>query len=61
MSAPAKREISRGSYLFDEHLEVRLNINNLFDKHYYRSIGWTTGGNVFGAPRNVMLTAKYTC
>jgi outer-membrane receptor for ferric coprogen and ferric-rhodotorulic acid len=49
-----------GSYLFDEHVEVRLNINNLFDKHYYRSIGWTTGGNVFGAPRNVMLTAKYT-
>lgn len=49
-----------GSYRFDEHTEIRLNLNNLFDKHYYQGIGWSTGGNVFGAPRNVMLTARYT-
>lgn len=48
------------SYKFDEHTEIRLNINNLFDKHYYQGLGWNTGGNVFGAPRNFMVTAKYT-
>lgn len=48
-----------GSYRFDQHTEIRLNINNLFDKHYYQGIGWTTGGNVFGAPRNAMLSLRY--
>lgn len=49
-----------GSYRFDEHTEIRLNINNLFDKHYYQGLGWNTGGNIFGTPRNFMVTAKYS-
>lgn len=49
-----------GSYQFDAHTEIRLNINNLFDKRYYQGLGWNTGGNVFGTPRNFMVTAKYT-
>ena len=47
-------------YAVSRNLDLRLNINNLFDKNYYQNVGWTTGGNVFGAPRNFMLTAKYT-
>lgn len=42
-----------------EQLDLRLVINNLFDKHYYANIGWNTGGSVFGAPRNAILTAQY--
>lgn len=48
-----------GSYDLNERTEIRLNINNLFDKYYYQSLGWSTGGNVFGAPRNALLTARY--
>lgn len=40
-------------------LSVNLNINNLFDKYYYESIGSPTNGNGFGAPRNFLITAKY--
>lgn len=40
-------------------LSVNLNINNLFDKYYYESIGTPTNGNGFGAPRNFLVTAKY--
>lgn len=47
-------------YAWSRNMDIRLNINNLFDKNYYQNIGWTTGGNVFGAPRNFMLTGKYT-
>lgn len=49
-----------GSYQLDARTEIRLNINNLFDKHYYQGLGWTTGGNVFGAPRNFVVTARYS-
>ncbi|WP_432786422.1 TonB-dependent siderophore receptor [Oligella sp. MSHR50489EDL] len=47
------------SYSPNKNLDFRMNINNLFDKHYYQSLGWTEGGNAFGTPRNVMLTAQY--
>lgn len=35
-----------------------LNINNLFDRHYYIALGALTGGNMYGDPRNVMLTLR---
>ncbi|MBS7777114.1 TonB-dependent receptor [Acidovorax sp. CCYZU-2555] len=41
------------------NLDLRLNVANLFDKHYYESIGSTLNGNGFGAPRNWLLTANY--
>ena len=47
------------AYNLDNRTEIRLNINNLFDKRYYQNLGWTTGGNVFGTPRNLLLSAKY--
>ncbi|MFA7669471.1 MAG: TonB-dependent receptor, partial [Burkholderiaceae bacterium] len=42
-----------------DQLDLRLAVNNLFDKYYYSNVGWSTGGNVFGAPRNATLTAEY--
>lgn len=50
-------------YRFSRQLDFQLNLTNLFDKVYYRSINaqpviW--GGNtVYGTPRSVMLTARY--
>ncbi|PWF22079.1 TonB-dependent siderophore receptor [Corticimicrobacter populi] len=41
-------------------LEVQVNVNNLFDKTYYTGIqGSSYPNQVYGAPRNVMLTARY--
>ena len=39
--------------------ELRLNVNNALDKHYYQSIYSDVFGNLVGAPRNVMLTLNY--
>lgn len=44
------------SYSPNSNTEIRLNINNMFDKNYYQNIGWYTGGNTFGAPRNALLS-----
>lgn len=46
-------------YNLNDRTEFRLNVNNLFDKRYYQTLGWDTGGNVFGTPRSVLLTARY--
>ncbi|MDR0701745.1 MAG: TonB-dependent siderophore receptor [Azoarcus sp.] len=47
-------------YRFGKELDIQLNINNLFDKTYYRSISSSTNGaSVYGEPRSIMLTAKY--
>ncbi|MBK0065019.1 MULTISPECIES: TonB-dependent siderophore receptor [unclassified Acinetobacter] len=42
-------------------LDLRLNINNVFDKKYYNALSGTVGfpSNVYGEPRNVTLSAKY--
>ncbi|VFR87303.1 TonB-dependent siderophore receptor [plant metagenome] len=40
-------------------LDFNLNLNNVFDRRYYASIGSMTDANFFGEPRNVMLTARY--
>jgi len=46
-------------YRLDARTSLRLNVNNLFDRKYYEGVGWTTGGNQYGAPRNFMLTVNY--
>jgi outer membrane receptor for ferric coprogen and ferric-rhodotorulic acid len=42
-------------------LDVRLNINNVFDKRYYNALSGSVGfpSNVYGEPRNVTLSARY--
>ena len=48
-----------GGYDVTRDLKATLNVNNLFDKHYYSGIG--NYGTVFwGAPRNVMFNVKYS-
>ena len=49
----------RLGYTVNRQLDLNLNINNLFDRYYYSSIGADNGPNFFGDPRNVMLTARY--
>mgnify|MGYP002150045682 CR=1 FL=1 len=38
-------------------LSASLNVNNLFDKTYFRRVGFYNGG-FYGEPRNVMLTVR---
>ncbi|MDH0730013.1 TonB-dependent receptor [Pseudomonas sichuanensis] len=45
-------------YRIDEHWDVTLNGNNLFDKKYYETVGGATYGNSYGEPRNFMLTLR---
>lgn len=42
-------------------LDLRLNINNLFDQKYYNALSGSASfpSNVYGEPRNVMLSARY--
>lgn len=46
-------------YDFNEQLKGTLNVNNLFDKHYYSGVG-NYDTVYWGAPRNLMATLKYS-
>ncbi len=48
-------------YRFSDKMQVALNADNLFDRHYYENPGYLGGGAYYGAPRSVSLTlrAKY--
>ena len=48
-----------GAYAISAATELRLNVYNLFDRRYYRNVGWDTGGNVFGTPRSVLATLQH--
>ena len=46
-------------YRIDAHWTASLNINNLFDRTYYQTLGTTArSGNWYGEPRNAMLTVR---
>jgi outer membrane receptor for ferric coprogen and ferric-rhodotorulic acid len=47
-------------YDFNENLSTTLNINNVFDKKYLSTLDETFYSGFYGAPRNFMLTAKYS-
>lgn len=46
------------SYQFDRSTEVQLNLNNVFNKLYYSTIGGTNWGNHIGTPRNGAVTLR---
>ncbi|WP_027017098.1 TonB-dependent siderophore receptor [Comamonas composti] len=46
-------------YRVSRQLDLQLNISNLFDKHYYQTLGTNNGANYFGTPRRLLLSAKY--
>ncbi|MCM3396153.1 TonB-dependent receptor, partial [Cytobacillus oceanisediminis] len=48
----------RLGYRYDKHWSAALNVNNLFDRHYYLSLSQPGWNNRYGEPRNVMLTVR---
>ena len=52
---------ARVAYQMTPEVGLALNLNNLFDKRYYIPTYSDPGGNnMYGDPRNMMLTVKYT-
>lgn len=49
---------ARLGYRFTDELSGAVNVNNLFDKRYYKSVDY--GNNYFGDPRNVLFTLTYS-
>ncbi|AOA58144.1 TonB-dependent siderophore receptor [Acinetobacter larvae] len=47
-------------YKVNPQLDVALNINNLFDKHYFASMGYAANRWMYGEPRNFMLSLRST-
>lgn len=48
----------RTAYEINSNLNLSLNVNNIFDKKYYSTIGTSGYGNFYGEPRNFLLTLK---
>ncbi|WP_171981914.1 TonB-dependent receptor [Brevundimonas sp. LM2] len=38
--------------------EFAVNVDNLFDEHYYRTTGGVAGGNWYGEPRNITVSLR---
>lgn len=45
-------------YRFDNRWSATVNLNNIFDKTYYKTVGTSSGSNWYGDPRNVLLTIR---
>jgi outer membrane receptor for ferric coprogen and ferric-rhodotorulic acid len=48
----------RVGYRINRNLTASVNLNNVFDKRYYRTLGSTNGSNWYGEPRNVTATLQ---
>ncbi|MFJ2338944.1 TonB-dependent siderophore receptor [Pseudomonas protegens] len=50
------------TYKATENVDVRLNLNNIFDKRYYRDISSNPdfGNSLYGDPRNAMVTVRWS-
>lgn len=48
------------AYRFDEHWDARVNLNNVFDKKYWAGIPNGSGTGVYGDPRNLMFSVKWS-
>ncbi|SIT06070.1 TonB-dependent receptor [Achromobacter sp. MFA1 R4] len=62
-------KISQGAYTLvglhavydvNKNLAVQFNVDNLFDRHYYQSVGNTNYWNYFGQPRTFRLAVRAT-
>lgn len=47
-------------YRFNDHWDGRVNVNNLFDTQYWQGLPETFGGGIYGDPRNLMFSLKWT-
>jgi outer membrane receptor for ferric coprogen and ferric-rhodotorulic acid len=48
----------RAAYAINPNLNLALNLNNIFDKRYYSTIGEPGYGSFYGEPRSFLLTLK---
>ncbi len=48
----------RAEYEVSEQFSVSANLNNIFDKKYYVTIGYPGYGNFYGDPRNFMVSLR---
>ncbi|MEJ0037921.1 MAG: TonB-dependent siderophore receptor [Gammaproteobacteria bacterium] len=48
----------RVSYQIDQRWNAALNMDNILDRTYYKTMGSSTGSNWYGDPRNYMLTVR---
>jgi outer membrane receptor for ferric coprogen and ferric-rhodotorulic acid len=48
----------RAAYQISTHWSAALNIENLFDRTYYQTLGSPLAGNWYGSPRSFMLKIK---
>ncbi|WP_436547536.1 TonB-dependent siderophore receptor [Janthinobacterium sp. RB2R34] len=48
-------------YRISDRLQLRLNIDNLFDRHYYQALGYSWSGGLarYGAPRSALVSLNY--
>ncbi|MFC3443672.1 TonB-dependent siderophore receptor [Sphingobium rhizovicinum] len=49
---------ARTGYDFNDRFSISANLNNIFDKTYYVTIDGPGYGNLYGDPRNVMVTLR---
>jgi outer membrane receptor for ferric coprogen and ferric-rhodotorulic acid len=48
-----------GGYRFSEHADLQVNLNNIFDKTYYRMVGNPSSPyDTYGEPRSVLATLR---
>lgn len=47
-------------YRFNDHWDGRVNFNNVFDQRYWQGLPTATGSGVYGDPRNVMFSLKWS-
>ncbi|MGS1096517.1 TonB-dependent siderophore receptor (plasmid) [Aquamicrobium terrae] len=47
-------------YDISDSTSLTLNVNNVFDKKYFSQLGTLTKNNVYGAPRNFLVTLRST-
>jgi len=48
----------RAAYAFSKNWSLALNVNNLFDRVYYQTLGQLAFDNWYGSPRNFMLKVE---
>lgn len=49
---------ARIDYQIDQRWSVALNVNNIFDKRYYQTVGTSRNANFYGDPVNAMLSLR---
>ncbi len=50
---------ARVGYQINRNWDAALSVNNLFNREYLRTPGYGIFYNIYGAPRNAMLTVRY--